>query len=1223
MKTNTQLTMLFFCIVCMNYAKAQSRKYVYETTISLADLLSFKKNHGLIVNSSQSWDKVSITAVVSHRNDLNENSCNPEDLIALYKAYVDTNSTTLAHKAEEGFLYDDHFDKSHCRVLSSNSNSSHFVKNNTLFVARKLAQKKNESDGFTSISDDLDLMIHLEIEGDVPLADIKEIVLPGSRSLNASDFQRLPDIEVFRSGSDTPYITYNAHDKPLNSLDLQMGDSVVFNSFKKNILIKGLSDIWVAHSAGEVKFYADPSIKMGGVRPFLGFDSQVHGVKLRRYSKEEFERPRYPKMKHTKNNYYSMYWIAQRQQKEDAAPYNPFTDENGNVMFSKVKFATDFGVQNFNIGGGYTVDKQRNNQREGLNMELFNEYYPIKKYSDFNGVKYEDVISYSGIEIVGGMDPDELLYVNQPFASFDNLRSDQMILKQNIEKWKMLFDGEKVTDDPIVMMVSLYQANKTHKFTDSKKEDYFSLYSNIFKYGGREILDKHQNTLDASILTPKAYFNYKLPIVHNETSEGIPEKGEIIFKSKKSSYSIPVNVSVPGTDADDTSKAFKGFYGSISGDMHPSAKEKKVVYSIPKYYLDAPGLYTLKYTFENELGLKKVNEIEFDQNAEAKIDIGFTKYSNGYHDLQLLYRRSKTKKTDGTYKDTPVIVAGKELLPISLRFVSVPGSDGTDFSEDPSIFTANGQVDLKEGRGIGNAWYLGDVINTEKYFMSSGDRDYSVSRTYTFKQGDQVVFSAMDADPHKFIHYETEWYISERAMSKRLTDTDLDKRITWYLTNKRNDANEICFDNLKAMGRHFDYKFTEEPGTYYLRVFYNGVSEMNHKIVIQPASSTEQGNVAFYPLDERHLIWLKEFSKGSEISLPDLGALRIAKVENIHSQYTYVDGIRAPSNNLNNKINRFSAQNDYYDSYDVDCSLQICLDPSNFKRSEEDIAQWFPKNWIRHFSDRPWPLDINASLITSLTSSSLNSANMYVLGSKYEPWQWRFPWVAKTSCEGHKIRWNIKTFYDMNKLFDNDKGAFSGDAYDLLNNASKYFDYDNYVYGPNRDGTGILEGYTELERLKYHFYLDLKHNRKVIFNASLTYEDLSIDFFQKNQNENKGPKVASGIFKYPNSSTGIENRKVSIKNTFDNAQDFSIQLVPNPTKSGKFEVYFHLTNDSFVSVEVLNPIGLTVQNVQAMLLAAGDQFMTIGLDQILLPGIYHVKFKIGIRTIIRKLIVLN
>jgi hypothetical protein len=1215
MKKYSHLLVLLFCIVCMNYAKAQSRKYLHETTISLRDLFSFENNHGLRVDSSEPWDKVTVTANVSQKNNVVLNTCDTGDLIVLYKAYVDTNSTTLEHNADEGYLYLNHFDNDQqCKVLSTSTDSSSYLKKNTLFVGRKLMQQNNEIDGFKSLSQVLHLTIHLELEGDLSVSDIHEIVLPGNRSLRGTDFTEVPDIEVYRENSTVPELTYNIKEQQSNPLNLQMGDSVVFNSFDKNLLIEGMADIWVAHSAGEVKFYADASIKMGGFKPFLGYDAQVHGVKLRKYPMELDGKLRYPRMKKRLHDYYTTYWIAQRQQNFAADPYDPYTSSNGNVRFSKVKTASDFGRPSFKVGDELNIDVQRNNQREGYNVELFNEFYPVIDMTQNNGVTFDAAKEYTGKKLVSGLDSDEIFYVNHPFAAASSLNDDQYLLKQDVETWKILMENEH--EDAIAMMVSLYQANRMHKVVDYERELYFEKYPSVFYYKGKEILDKNQFTYDSNVQETKAYFNYKRPIIHNQTFEGIPEKGAFLWSTKGSSVNIPINVTVPGTNDDSSStKPFKGFYGSISGDSYPSVQEKMVTYSIPPYYLEAPGLYTLRYTYENELGLIKIIEKEFDENAQVTFDIGFEQYAKGYHDIQLCYRRTLRTNSSGSYNDTGVIVAGKELHSIALRFASAPGDQGSEFSEDPTIFTKNGLLDLKEGRGSGNAWYLGDIIKSEPYFTSSGDRDYSVNRTYTFKQGEQIVFTAMDADPHMFIHYEPEWYVSERAMSKRLTDIDLESRISWYLNTTRHQNDPGYSSKPIGTGRHLSYEFIEEPGVYYLSAVYNDVSEINHKIVIQPTTLNDMGTVGFYPLQQYHRNWLLEFFEDSDINVPILDNLQIAKVENIHSAYTYVDGVRAPFNNTQSKSNRFASQNDYYATYEVDCSLETCIDADSFTISNENLADWFPNNWVRHFSDSPLPLDINASLVMPFDSFDENN----LPGTNYEAWQWRFPWISYTSTEGYRTRWNIKTLYDMNNLFDNDRGALSGKAFGLLKREN-YHIYDNTVYGPSRDGTGIISDCTEQERLKYHFYLDLKYKRKVILNVGLLFEDLKVDFFQKDQDNNRGQRVASGVFKYP--TTGFENKGTVKKNSSDKEQDFLVQLAPNPTKNGQFKVSLGNHNSCFVSIEVVNVLGQTKFNLQRYL-EAGDQFVTLPQNQILSPGVYHVKVTMGTKTITRKVIVKN
>jgi arabinogalactan endo-1,4-beta-galactosidase len=636
--------------------------------------------------------------------------------------------------------------------------------------------------------------------------------------------------------------------------------------------------------------------------------------------------------------------------------------------------------------------------------------------------------------------------------------------------------------------MALLQGNDAFEY--QKYVDRYSDHSTI--YNGHEILDKKQYVYDPLELNPQAYFNHKRPVIHTPGGSPIPEKGKISWDDGISIHEFPLNVLFP-------SLYIRSFYGAIKGDRYPSRDQQNVFYRISKNIIDnqtAEGIYQLEYTFEDELGFLTKDVVNLSNSNDRRIIVGskiganFNIQGGGYHEITLTYRRNADASS--------VIIAGKELRVVDLRFVSAPGTkEAGDFAKDGSIFIANDALDLKEGRGDGKNWYLRErVAQTAADVNGYGDTDYGVTRTYVLAKGDRVVFNAIDADPHTFRHYDVEWYLSQRLMSKCLTDEELESRIAWTLSGP-SQAN--------GTGRHYAHTF-ETAGEYTLEATYGGTSTVKHKIIVHEAPyvntpESEKGKIVFYDLSDVQKEWLREFTGSPDL---DLSEAKVAKVQDIYSKYSYDEGPRAPGNNPENRENRYGPQNDFNASFAwtvpkcvnlyyignmvLDAVEQCTLDnqpeffPDPYLDEFEPASSWFPKDWIRHFSDKPYPNDINSGLITDPESA----VSSHWPEDVFEPWMWRLPWISRTQWHGYRTRWNIKAVYDMKRLFNDDLGAFSGEKFHLTDNPDAYRRevYGQPVSGGGYDGTKIVAGLDDTARKKYDFFWDLYAGRKLIIDAT-------------------------------------------------------------------------------------------------------------------------------------------
>ena len=146
---------------------------------------------------------------------------------------------------------------------------------------------------------------------------------------------------------------------------------------------------------------------------------------------------------------------------------------------------------------------------------------------------------------------------------------------------------------------------------------------------------------------------------------------------------------------------------------------------------------------------------------------------------------------------------------------------------------------------------------------------------------------------------------------------------------------------------------------------------------------------------------------------------------------------------------------------------------------EDPNLDWFPSNWIRHYSGDTLPDDMNVSLVTNGITSDIEGidqalATAFPITTVPEVWQWRLPWVSTTNWQGYRTRNNIKVVFNMSELFDNSMGAFSG-----LGNT-------NYAYPEDYAAvvSNSLPELTDQRKSMYDFYLDLLSGRKYVFDPS-------------------------------------------------------------------------------------------------------------------------------------------
>ena len=126
---------------------------------------------------------------------------------------------------------------------------------------------------------------------------------------------------------------------------------------------------------------------------------------------------------------------------------------------------------------------------------------------------------------------------------------------------------------------------------------------------------------------------------------------------------------------------------------------------------------------------------------------------------------------------------------------------------------------------------------------------------------------------------------------------------------------------------------------------------------------------------------------------------------------------------------------------------------------------------MRHFSEKPYPNTIDPSLFRNKEDLTDYLGGLY--DKVPEPWQARLPWAPYTVVEGQRFRTNIKVIYNMNKLFHNQSGAFSGNPRAISTEEV----YNKFISDDEEDLKELIN--------------DLKYGRKIIIPKTQTYLKVS------------------------------------------------------------------------------------------------------------------------------------
>ncbi len=1103
------------------------------------------------------------------------------------------------------------------------------------------------------------------------------------------NIERWFNVKVYRGDQSTPVenldFDANVSQNVKNELTVFEGDSLVFKSYKP-LKIDGLTDVSIMRWAGE-SLYMTHTITDDKHKPFLFFDSNVHGIKMRSYP-EEWKNGKhvYPSWQQsTVNNVteYTYYHIANG--RRDHLRDNNEDDENSNVKLKAYKEASEFGIDHFPNQNKFSgtlekLKKQRNNQKEGLNLEVLYAH------------KY-------GLKGIAGLDPDEIIYKEfQPAnshngTSFSDITSNINSLgnKQftyvRSDFWKKMETGGAATPD--INSSLKYALKRIGKFLRDGDTEY--------KYDGFEILDQNLfiNKTTSEMIDNKIFdntvkqpmFNNKIPIYYNPSFFNKPiykaEPSLQIDFGTKDNFCIEYTVLSPlegkrrGVPYNSLSNSMRmdplvNFYGIINGPTYLARYQKNATYTVANLpnLNDVPGLFELVYANEDSNGFMNYKrKVVSGEDPRFVLDeFG----GGGYHEMTLYYYRTKNTNT------TPVIIAGKELIDIDLRFIFSPNSeDGADFSFNPMhVFGSQndavfqGKARLAENKGTGKRWFLNEQnpkMIANGYGLEHGYDDHNVVRTYVLSTEEALTLTVLDADPHNFTHYSPDWYISERRMSKRLTDAQLkdpygDAKITWH----KSSSPDFSSETLVGYGKHFTLSSSLAPTvnqSVYVRAKFNGAADIAVKVIFrffgatiinssQPLVNQNIGDVKTYELSDTQFSVFKSLAGVDRVpptkSKDDYFILR---VNNLFSRYVYgqenenfANTNRAPRYKAGpngtevGEHKRFSPENNFdarftwsffNDQYIADQNFTFDFSNAN---DYDDASIWFPKNWIRHLDGQPQSPEIpiftaghpNFSVFDKSVPPNIrtyrNSTSPLV-----ENWQVRLPWIAQSGLHGYKTRWNIKAIYSIDNIFN--RSLIGTNRFPGINSQ----DFNTLVNGVN--GSNIIPNYTPEYREREEFFWHLKTKRMMIIDREALQNFLRQHSSLDNGNLRVHVKNPTGllnpeaivIFGASVEIPVLANMQVrgAVEEPTDQVLlDNNVVVYPNVSNDGVFNVNIVVekTATATGSMILYDALGKLIYNYGSREIK-GDLQVKIGEDLHLATGIYFLKITINNVSTTKKLIV--
>lgn len=371
--------------------------------------------------------------------------------------------------------------------------------------------------------------------------------------------------------------------------------------------------------------------------------------------------------------------------------------------------------------------------------------------------------------------------------------------------------------------------------------------------------------------------------------------------------------------------------------------------------------------------------------------------------------------------------------------------------------------EVADGSHIYLEEYRNDKSGDPMYIQRYGRYMRKFTREYVINQDSTLTFYTLDSDPFTFFNTSTEWYLSSRYQARRLPLTgeeSQESNVKYYLDplNPDGSVKELTTKPVGS-GSKFTHNY-RYVGDYQLRVTYrNSKLDLYHKIKVVKYNSPVQGSIVIRELTDRERKLLNFNDKN----------YKMAEVKDVLCSYTFVDGYRTQD-----PINRFGRYNDYFSSYVWNNrSGGIIYNPDAIvnKISSYSEHSWAPFNWVRHFSDKPYPSSIDPSLFRNKEDLTDYLNGLYE--GVPEPWQVRLTWAPYTIVERQRFRTNIKVIYNMYKFFNNQTGAFSGNPRAISTEEV----FNKFITDDEEDLKELIN--------------DLKYGRKIIIPKSPDYLKVS------------------------------------------------------------------------------------------------------------------------------------
>lgn len=1051
-------------------------------------------------------------------------------------------------------------------------------------------------------------------------------------------------------------LTYPQKESDIPIINLTMGDDLdftVIGSLPENTVrprIYGLPKVWEAPFAGDLYFHCDPNFGPATINPFIGFDSRVHTLMLRKFPDNYsiVEKDWDVSINNEETTQFTIFdwkYTAQREMDPDILNYK----QDNYYRWAK---------RHKNKDG--TLKNQRQNQKEGLNMKFLHHWY-LPKMNSFSG-EYFGKANY-----MMGFDDDELAYFNHPFKETNGnhpLGTDKTqtgVAKLETLQWKELLEGEtkydertgySVEGDPLNMMVNAFRRNQYNKYKNYNPKSTVQLTP----YYGYEIQD-----IGTSPTNPRG----------GQNQRNLAHPGLVTIDYGGLEVKVKLRVVNPFIESGQLLDS--GFYNVIEGSDAPSNAESNAGYyilGVENQDESEQKKYKINYKWMNRLGKITTKTISMYDIIQAKQGKTWTSWVNDYLPSSLKFDTGTnfdlarpayswfTATYQRTYSSKPVIVGGKELNQIFLMFCGIKSYNNISFPEGKG---QGANIWLEDFRSKISSEYtepkkFGDNLTkySKKYF-----------KNYVFNRGDQVVFTTFDGDPHRFDNDEEEWYLSNRSIANRVKNELLynvqnpnRSYLKYYIGPVGSDLTEITQGR---SGKELTYQFNS-VGEYDLRVEYRGGSDLLLKILVKdpipadalgtglshPAKPDSNGIIEKRPLTPDEKTWL---DLSGDLALN----ARVLELKDVKTNFAYKDGFRSYGNKpLGDKLaNRWSKFNDYADSYiwfttsvssntvftplykkNVNMTFKTKVD--SFLNSYEIMMEspggtWMWKDWANHYSS-VWkgklkgadgldglPPYTPANTVTRLNElldldtnfgayidREIFASDKY-LERKKAPWQFVIPLVSTTEYHGYRQRSNPSCIYDIRKIFNKDNGAFSGTPYD-----------PNLLKPENIQAPETLDE----TKNKQEFYYNIKYGRIVIvhnnFNGKVRVSNVigsQLDVLlpenemkfvaQKTLGYNPKNNVAKSVTKQE--ETPINPKNIGNLGLEALESNYNSEVIfPNPSSGVVDIILGNAWNHDLINIHVFNGMGQEVYKQQFRTFIGGEKQFSIDLSS-LSAGNYVLK----------------